>query len=598
MSISSIIARALIPDKKEIFTKWANQNIVLDSISSSLPGNYRVEETPYMTEIINSLSPDCKIQEIKFMKSSQIGGTVAGIVCILAYADMHPSPILVVLPSKELATDYTKLKLNPLIDKIPNIKNKIYSEKGDLGGLYAKNFEGGMIRIGWSGAVGAVRSLSIRVLMLDDVDGYPHDLTKDGNSILALKTRTYAMGAKKKIFINSTPTIEGRSNIEKEFEESDKRYYNIPCPECKEKFVFKFDNFHIDYDKETYELKSIPYFNCPNCGSVINESSKPYMLKNGEWIATKKHRHRGYHISAFYSPLGWYSWEEIAVEYLNALKALKLENNNGRMRAFVNTILAQTFAEEVEKVEVDDLQNRKELYYNEVPDSVKILTAGVDIQGNRIEVEVVGWDSNYESWSIDYEVFWGKTTQDKVWQDLREYLLKTWKHRDGLMKIYATAIDSGHLPEYVYKFCKDNFYNRFFAIKGASIRDKNIVTDSIKNNKRGKYPFIIGVNKAKDMIYEWLAIESASAGYMHFPNLEKYNKKYFDMLTVEIKDKNGRWGCKKYQRNEAIDIRVYAFAVLGIANVDLPKLTKTRIFGLNNNQAQTRGRVRSKGIEF
>lgn len=132
--------------------------------------------------------------------------------------------------------------------------------------------------------------------------------------------------------------------------------------------------------------------------------------------------------------------------------------------------MGQTWEEEGEQVEDEELMKRRERYNSEVPPEVMYLTAGVDTQDDRLEIEVVGWGPEFESWGIKYAVLYGNTKLKQVWTDLDTFLMQTFHKPDGSkMKIACTCIDSGgHRTNEVYKYCKPRFNRRIFAIKGSN----------------------------------------------------------------------------------------------------------------------------------
>lgn len=593
--MTNTILKAIRPDPRPSYPKWANENIVLSSVSSSIAGSYRIERTPYAIPILETLSFHHPSTEVVWVKGTQIGGTVLTVITVLASMDMFPCPSMAVFPDKILAENYSDLKFEPLLKEIPRIVEKIISEKGELGNKLLKRYTGGVVKFTYSGSDSSKRSTSVRLLVFDDLDGFKYSTAKDGNIVSTLETRTDAFGKKKKIYKNSTPNITDFSPILEAFENTNQQFWNMPCPHCHHKFIFDFaevplqfkkenDIFEnrkmfkltFDYDLETFELNSEPMMICPECGCYIEEAHKTKMLINGVFIAEKKHRHEGFHISSLYSPLGL-SWEDIAYQYLKSLKAIAENNDYTQMEAFVSTRLGMQWNREKNVLKSNDLILRKEKYYNTVPDGVKIITAGVDIQKDRIEIEFLGIGNGYETWSIDYVILYGIPPQadSEVWDLLYQQLTRQFAHKDGNMMVFASNIDSGNWTQVVYEFCKKHYRLRFFAVKGANTATAELSRFKAIKYPFGKYPFVLGVNKAKTMILDdFLPLTTPSAGYMHYPQKKIYNDKYFKGLTVEKKDKFGVWKNPNNRRNEPLDVRVYALCVLFICDINPSELTK------------------------
>jgi phage terminase large subunit GpA-like protein len=165
-----------------------------------------------------------------------------------------------------------------------------------------------------------------------------------------------------------------------------------------------------------------------------------------------------------YSP--WLTWAEIADEH----KAAK--EDPVRLKVWVNTKLAETWEDrDGEGMDEGSLMARRENYGSTIPARVAVLTCGVDVQDNRLELELVGWGRDEESWSCDYRVLWGDPSAPQVWDDLEEYLLRTFPHEtlgEGLRIIGACLDTGGHHTQSAYAFCAGREKQRIWAIKGVS----------------------------------------------------------------------------------------------------------------------------------
>ena len=597
--------KGLEPDPLITVSEWADRFRILPKESSAEPGKWRTKRFPYLKEIMDSLSPQDPTTEVKLIKGTQIGGTEVGNNFLMCYMDLYPSPMLLMLPTETLMKKHRTMKLIPSIKAVPRLKEKIKpgKTKNDVGETTMMEFPGGSLMFGYSNSTANFRSLSFRVVCLDDVDGFPVDVNGEGSPIALAKNRADNF-PNRKIYINSTPTIKGQSHIEREYEDSDQREYFMPCPYCGEYIKFEKEHFVYEWDEERYELTSDVHYACPECGSFIEEYHKTQMLENGKWIPQNPgHPYKGYRLPSYYSPIGFLSWEKIFREYLKALKAQK-EGDPVKMKAWVNTRDASPYEEEFAKVDidVDALLKRREEYEAEVPAGVRILTAGVDTQNDRFEVEVVGWGEGYESWSIDYKIIHGDPALPETQKALDLYLQRLFEHASGnKMRIYATAIDTqGHRTDAVYNYCKKRYLRKIFAIKGSGNIDAPITTGRFSLKNKGKVPlFQIGVNSAKDEIYAALLVEKPGPMYMHWPKKPIYDERYFMQFLAEKKI-DGRWVAQR-RRNEAIDVRVYARAALAIVGIDPNDLAAQERYifyagASSSSTTQKRSRFLSKGV--
>jgi len=203
-----------------------------------------------------------------------------------------------------------------------------------------------------------------------------------------------------------------------------------------------------------------------------------------------------------------------------------------------------------------------------------LLTAGVDVQHNRIELELVGWGLGRESWGITYQVFYGNPSKEEVWNELYEFLKSDFYFEDGtLLKIFATCIDTGYNTQNVYNFVSDKEEERIFGIKGqGGIVPINNGFRRTKNNEINLYS--VGVNALKDSTMSKLRIKKKGKGYCHFPKspTRNYTEEYFMSLTAEVRDpKSNKW-IKVRERNEGLDLRNYSEAALEIYDYDMKVL--------------------------
>jgi len=599
--VREIFAEALLPPPKETISEWADKYRVLPSKGSAEPGRWRTSKTPYLKEIMDVMSPMDETKEVVFMKATQIGGTEVGNNVIFYYMDYYPSPMLQILHTEGIAKNHMKDKLIPSIKAMDRLNKKVTWAKSNQGGTTRTEiqFKGASLKLGWAQTPSTFASMSRRIVICDDIDRWKDDVGSEGNPVALAKRRANAF-RNKKIFINSSPTQKGDSLIEEEFNETDQRHYYVPCPQCGEYVRFEKEDFVYEYDEERGELTSDVKFCCPKCGSLIDESQKMGMLQKGKWIPhNPKSSKKGYRLPAFYSP--WFTWQEAFGEYVKALKKEK-EGKPEFMKTWVNTIEALPYENRLEvtelSIEIDDLLQRREKYPAEVPDGVLVLTAGVDTQDNRFEIEVVGWGEGLESWSIEYAIIPGDPANKETQEALDLFLKKRFAYEGGgEIGIYAVCVDTqGHKTQSMYEFCKKRFLKKIFAIKGSNKQDTPITTGRFSLSNKGKVPlFHIGVNAAKDEIYSALEVDTPGTLYCHFPNRETYDEEYFKQLLAE-KRINGVWKKRGRKRNEAIDCRVYARAALAIAGVDVDELAKRdKILKFSKKETKKR-RLLSKGI--
>ena len=568
----------LKPDSIISVSDWADANRILSQTASSEPGRFRTSRTPYLKDIMDALSPSSSYEKVVFMKGSQIGGTEAGNNWVGYMIDQAPGPMLVVQPTVEMGKRWSKGRLAPLIEDTLCLRGKVKDPRSRDSGntVQSKEFPGGIVVITGANSAVGLRSMPVRYLFLDEVDAYPPDADSEGDPLTLAIQRT-ATFARRKIFIVSTPTIKGLSRIEKEFEETDQRYFFVPCPFCGHFQTLKWENLH--YDKE----HSKSFYACECCKGNIEEHHKTDMLKRGEWRATNQEKVSdkviGFYLNSLYSPVGWLSWAACLQNYEMA------KDDEQLLKAWTNTTLGLTWEEKGDAPDWGVLFDRREKYkIGVVPKGGYVLTAGVDVQNDRLELEIVAWGKNRESWSVDYRTIYGSPTSPEAWKKLSEIVNENFESEDGVFrKINMLAIDSGFSTQEVYAWVRTQSVHNVMAIKGIdnSLVPLNAPT-KVDVNFRGKKItngvrlWKIGVSILKSELYGWLKQTrnedgSIPHGYLHFP---EYNTEYFKQLTAEqlvtkiVKGYPKREWQKTRDRNEALDCRIYARAAAIALGID------------------------------
>lgn len=560
-----------MPPPKLTVSQWADQHRKLSSESSPEPGNWHTSLAPYQREIMDAAS-DRQIETVVVMSSAQVGKTEVINNVVGYHIHQDPAPMMVVQPTEKLAETWSTDRLAPMLRDSAVFKGLVKEPRSRDSGnkILYKKFPGGQIVMAGSNAPSSLASRPVRIVLCDEVDRYPASAGTEGDPVnLARKRATNFWN--RKIILTSTPTIKGLSRIEAAYLQSDQRRYYVPCPQCGEYQTLKWAR--VEWPKGE-PLKAV--YVCEESGCIIHDHDKPWMLKEGTWIAEAEFTDTaGFHLSELYSP--WVTWGRMAAEFLKA----KLLPET--LKTWINTALGETWEEAGEGVDHDSLLNRKENWGEKTPDDVLVITAGVDVQDDRLEIELVGWGIGEESWSLDYIVLHGDPAGTELWNDLDDVLGAWLLHESGIkLHVACTCIDSGgHHTQAVYAYCKKRQIKRIFAVKGSSIPGKALLSrPSISNRMRVKL-FSIGTDTAKEMIYSRLKITEPGRGYCHFP--AERDAEYFKQLTAEkivTHYSKGfpvrKWEKQSGQRNEALDVRVYALAALYILGANLDRLAQRR----------------------
>jgi phage terminase large subunit GpA-like protein len=577
MVYNDAFGKGLKLDPRQNISEWADENVILSSKGSAAPGKYQTSRVPFTKEIMDCLSPSHPCIQVVFMKPSQISGTQLILNWNGYTVDMCPGPFLIVEPTVDMAKKLSKQRLQDMIQHSPKLSSLIKPSREKDGGntLLCKEYRGGITILTGANSASSLRMMPFRNASADEVDSYPLDLDGEGDVIAIIKKRLLTFGRRQKLFILSSPTEKENSRIEREYLESDQRRYNLPCPHCGYMQHLQWSNMKFTKN-EKYELVGEVTYICDSCGCHIEERHKTQMLKDGRWIAENAEIGKcpGFHINALYSPLGWLSWEDIVLEFL---KFEKLKDEP-LQKTFTNTVLAETWESKGASLEYSFLYNRRDPIRLTIDNNIVMLTCAADVQDDRIECKVVGWRPGQEADIIETKYLMGSPAELLVWDNLREYITKTFTHNNGQMRIVATAVDTGgHYTAETYEFVKASDPLSVFAIKGSSTPGSPI-SGKPSVQKNGVNLYLIGTDTIKNLLFARLLIEEPGPGYVHFPM--SLDEEYFKQLTAEKRKVKFVKGFKKYEwiktrkRNEALDLMVYNIAALNIiAFVVYPSLT-------------------------
>lgn len=579
-------------------SEWADEHFYLSAESSSIPGRW--ETLPYQKAIMDCISND-DIQTITMQKSARVGYTKI-IVAAVGYFTEHKKRNQVLYqPTDSDAEDFTKDEIDTMIRDVECVGDVLKCEpdvKSKHNTISKKSFIGSTLDIKGGKSARNYRRLTKDVAYYDELDGFAHDIDGEGSPISLGDTRLETATFPKSVR-GSTPRLKGASHIETSFEDADvKLYRHVVCQSCDSLFVYKWPLITWEKDDPSSAMMA-----CPECSALNGYEQHPKMDSVGIWKTLdgkvaydEEHEffvdknndriefpgHVGFFIWGAYSYFS--SWAKLAIEFVKAARASK-QGDITQLKTFTNTRLAETWAEQGDQVDDMSLFSRREEYDAEMPDGALFLTAGGDVQADRIEVEIVGWGSGVESWGVKYAVIWGDTTQDKVYEDLDNLLDSVFYEKDGTQHaIKALCLDSGYNTQIVYDYVKKRANRGVFAIKGVAGAGRPLISaPSRKRSGKSRRKidlFTIGVDEAKGIVMARLKVTKPGPGYCHFPM--EYDEEFFAQITAEKQVTRYKKGFpyKEWQatrpRNEALDCRVYATAAMRLVDPIWPALEKRR----------------------
>lgn len=591
-------ATAATPPPRFTVSQWADARRRLPDTSGARGGQWHTDATPYLRGIMDSVH-EPGVNRIAVRKCHQVGGSEALHNIVGYHIDYDPCAILFVHPTVLVAQEWSKERLSDMIRSTPSLRSVVREgrqskESGESEStLQLKMFPGGFLALGGANTPNTFARRAVRIAIGDDVDRFPPVVGDEGDPADLLVNRTTSFYDALTLFV-STPTLKG-GRIDTLYQRSDQRQYFVTCPGChREDWVTWNDptHFRVTWDGHQAETARIE---CPDddhggCGAHITEIDRHELVAHGPgWRPTAKSQDAGlvgFHLPAMLSTIGSVGLPTLVEKWLSA-RARGKES----LRVFINTWLAEGWEDRGARMNSHALANRKEAYDErpdvEVPARAVALTAGVDVQDNRFELQVFAWGIAGERWVVDWRSVPGNPKEPETRAALWDALQRRYKHASGhQLPIHATCIDSGYATEDVYDFVLAHEARKVYATKGYGGRSGEPIVGKPSEKRYGRSPrpvrlYPINVDDAKGDLMGSLALPNPGPGYVHFPtHLESIDEEYFAQLCAEHKEtRYNKAGVATHvvwvqdrDRNEALDTAVLALAAYKLLNPNIAQM--------------------------
>ena len=589
--------------------EWADTYRQVASETSASPGQWKTTSQPVAFGPMRAVT-DADTHTVTVMAGTQILKTELCLCAAFYFIHLDPSPILLVQPTQGAAEAFSKERFAPSVEATPVLRGLIASSKSrdSDNTITGKSFPAGRIDFVGANSPTDLSSRPKRIVIEDEIDKYPTSAGAEGDPVRLAEERasTYHAVGRAKFIRTCSPTEEGTSRIAREYEASDRRKCFVACPHCGFEQTLAWADVHWDKDASGANLPETAGILCqgPDCGAIWSESDRRRALNalefsagNG-WRQTREFSccdetqqptvwddcgrslcktcgsrapyagHAGFNVSKFYSKR--HRLADIVKEFLEAKGEPEL------LRKWTNTALAEVWTlQGGEKIDSTGLMSRQEAYGpDDLPNRVMVVTGFADVQGNRIEAQMIGWGSDEEAWPFLYEVINLDPAQPQAWKELDALLLRIFKRKDGRkLRVAAFGIDTGgNHGAMVYDFCRHKRGRRIFACKGTGGKRPLWPTHSSRS-KLNDPVWVTGVDTGKDALYSRLRFEPPvenlpRSGYIHFPSGPGFGPDYFEQLTSErrvTRKKMGQpytiWELPSGKKNEVLDTFVGAMAV-------------------------------------
>jgi len=584
------VAEMFRPREKLRISEWADRYRVLSPMSSPEPGPWRSRRVPFSDEVMQCAHPDDPTEWVVYRTGTQISKTETLLCILFFYMHQYPRSIAYVLPNEQACVDVSVQRIDDGIKASPALRKLVKDQHGkDAEGrrgkdaVLSKKFPGGILFMLNARSPSALASKPCGVLLLDEINRMPRELDGEPDPIGIVEHRSQNY-IERKIYLVSTPTDEGDSPIDDWYEKTTKEIHEVPCPFCG---AFQALNFWkvpgvlggVIWPEGRPDLAK---YECAHCGEAIDHDRKAAMLAAGRWRATVETptlpRSRGFHLSSLYSPFGRVTWGALATKFVAA------KHDPVKMRDFVTLDLAEAFRPET-SVDPNDLEARRAAGWGagqpiEVPEWVQVLTSFVDVQDDRLEISVWGWDASEHGCLVGHWILWGDAPAKgaPVWTECARLLNSSFRTPRGMLSIAAGGVDSGagKHADTVYWFIRSNRLQarRQFATKGLSTTgvDTNTpIWPQVVARHKGRatvVPMNVGLAKYQ------LSLRIVKPEFVRFPKATTsgLHADYLAQICAEelVRVRNPRtgvtvrtWRLKKgVDRNEALDCMVGAYAAM------------------------------------
>lgn len=613
-------AEVLKPRPRLKVWEWSDQNRVIAAGASSSPGRWRTSAQPIGFGPLDAVT-EIDTSTITIMAGTQVVKSETLTNIALYFAHQDPCGVLFVQPTQTLAEAFSKERVETSVKVSRELTGLFDSKKSTVA---HKQYPGGAIDFVGAHSPTDLSSRPKRVILCDEIDKYPLSAGKEGDPLYLAEERASTFRFDKKLVRVCSPTIKGRSRIEREYEASDQRRAFVECPHCGDEAPLTWQRVQFDKNEAGEIDPTTAGIFCDECGVRWTERERILALKALEhapafgWRQTRKFTccgieqqpelwdergrrvcshceervpydgHAGFHISKIYSAR--HSLSALVKTFAEARK------DPAKWQKFYNTELAETWEETGERplAAPETLFERRELYGPEdLPEWVRLVTFGTDTQGDRLETTFIGWGADEECAVISYAVTYGDPSilrgtkeSPSLWEMHDELISQPFKTASGrVMRARAGCVDSGGLyADTVLRYCRARRMQRIYATKGAA-GSRPVFPAKASRFSGDHTGFVIGVDSAKEILFKRLEMRQNISngdddengeqinllrprpGFVHFPVSEDFGLEYFEGLLSEEKHTRKRlgqsytvWVKQPGKRNEPLDTWVLAYA--------------------------------------
>ncbi len=354
----------------------------------------------------------------------------------------HPSPIMYIGPTQSQVSKIARPKgrFDQMIAGVPELQARVDPREQRT---WERYIAGVQVLFGWAGSESEIASSPARFVFVDEFDKMAADVIEAARS----RIKTYFGGC---VVVVSSPTLEGASPIDDQFEEGTRERWHLQCPHCSDWFYPRLALLRWPQDSRGEELRRGTRLACAACGGELTDRER--RRAPARFCPTDKSdegpdarldiapalAHRSFSVSGICTwaqPIG-----KTAEIYARALRS----HDQERIMRATNEQGGEPFRVKGDSPGWRAVWALREGYTR--PPDAAFVTIGADPAGDRIDYVVRAWGHQAESWLLEHGTLRGDTLLDQVFLDFQGLVRRDWL---GL-PVRLALVDSGYRPAGVY----------------------------------------------------------------------------------------------------------------------------------------------------
>lgn len=474
---------------------------------------------------------DPSVKRIFFMAGSRLGKSENGLAFMHSAMDHNPDVGMIVGPDQKIVGEAIGDRFWPMLEKSPKTKDLCpHPQRRSKHKVKTPTFT---IYGAWSGSPSTLGDKDPRYLALFEVDKYTKDTSEEADPFLLAMARGEEI-PDRRLYAESTPTVEGQSRIAKYVAMGTNRRFHVPCPNCGhyQELVWNEgtdrDDGGLWWDRDEYgeshpnRAASTAVYVCESCKADIKEEQRRGMIRKGVWCAEGQYVEpdgtlvgepvnagpdETFQLSRLYGPT--FSFSECARAFVST------RNDSEAERSFENNWRGMPWTPLVVQMQWSDLADKicvGEWDIGVVPKQCVFLTTAIDVQLDHFVVATFGWDRD----KIGYMIQHGTVPS---WEDVENWIGRAWSHQDGgniVSRMNLIDSKDGNRQEEVFSFCKRTNHARspwVWPLEGAKYghmavqmyRRRRIDGDFDKKSRRkGEIEGLYIVSVNTQMTQNWI----------------------------------------------------------------------------------------------